>query len=198
MNRILLTILLCIPLLSFSQLRIDKELDSINTEADASKFIETNKEARGKIIVFNKEKHNTRLAEDLFKLSTGGKKVYKTDFEKTYYKVIEKQSIPYYRVSYVYLDGKQKTMDEINLTREKVIRRFYEGYRFKDLARLFSMDQNANRGGDLGWFTNGETHPDFEAEVLDASHGVNEIFTIDIPSKRLVLCCCKNAQYQND
>ena len=184
MSRILFTILICIPLLTFSQKRLDKELDSITTETEAAKFIENNKKVKGKIIVFNKEKHNTNLTKDLFKLSTGGQKIYKSDSEKTYYKVIEKRSIPYYRMSYIYLDGSQKSTKEIHTERLKILQRYKDGAQFKDLAKLHSMDQNAKRGGDLGWFTKGDLHPDFEVKVLDETIEVNDIFTVDIPKQK--------------
>jgi parvulin-like peptidyl-prolyl isomerase len=45
------------------------------------------------------------------------------------------------------------------------------------------MDGNANRGGDSGWFTKGEMHPDFENEIINNNYSLNAIFTIDVPSK---------------
>jgi len=45
--------------IGFAQEQIETKLDSITTEAQASEFIEHHKSAQGKLIVFNKEKHNT-------------------------------------------------------------------------------------------------------------------------------------------
>lgn len=180
--------LLCIAfgfftMIAVSQNSIEKKLDSVEDETLATKFIESNKALKGKIITFNKEKHNTRLAKDLFKLKKGGKKVYKNEMDKTHYKVIEKQEIPYYRVSYIFLDGNEKSMEDIDDMRADIISKYNEGYRFKDLAKHYSMDDSAKRGGDLGWFTQGDMFPEFEDQVINGKHSVNDIFSVDVPTQ---------------
>ena len=168
----------------YAQKDFERELDSIQTETDAQTFIENNKSINGKVIVFNKEKHHTRIADELFRLGKGSKKVYKTDIKKTYYKVIDKEEIPYQKLSYIFLDGSKKSMEEINTLRNHIIAKYNEGFRFEDLAKHYSMDANAKRGGDLGWVTEGDLHPDFESLVLNNQHAVNEIFEVDIPERQ--------------
>ena len=170
--------------LCFSQNDFESELDSIQTLDEAKIYVQKNKSLKGKVITFNKEKHHTKIADELFKLGKGSKKVYKTDMKKTYYKVVEKNEIPYQKLSYIFLDGTKKSMEEINSLRQSIILKYKNGFRFEDLAKHYSMDNNAKRGGDLGWITNGDLHPDFEAQVLNDSHEVNEIFTVDIPDKQ--------------
>jgi parvulin-like peptidyl-prolyl isomerase len=174
---------LLIASVCWSQETLETELDSINDEVSATKFIETHKSNKGKIITFNKEKHNTRLANELFDLNKGGKKTYKTDIDKTHYKVIDKVKIPYYRVSYIFLDGKEKSIDEINTLRSEIIAKYNDGFPFKNLAKRYSMDNNANRGGDLGWFTNGDMVLEFEEAVINSNSNVGDIFTVDIENK---------------
>jgi parvulin-like peptidyl-prolyl isomerase len=174
----LLTLLFIIPLLCVGQGNFNLELDSILSKEDAKTFIRSNKSIKGKIIVFNKEKHKTQLAEDLFKLSKGGKKVVNTEYNNTYYKILDKKEIPHNRVSYVFFDGKKMTTSEINSKRLKIMTLYKNGYKFKDLAKLYSMDINASKGGDLGWFENGKMHQDFENAVK--SHSKEDIFTLDI------------------
>ena len=185
MIKITLAVLLCLSsALILAQNDFESQLDSIHSETDATVYMENNKSIKGKIITFNKEKHHTRLANELFRLGNGSKKVFKTDNEKTYYKVIEKNEIPYLKVSYIFLDGKKKSLDEINALRTEIISKYNDGFRFKDLAKHHSMDDNAKRGGDLGWITKGDLHPDFEAEVLNDSYHVNDIYTVDIPEQQ--------------
>ena len=179
----LLVLLLISPLFVFSQNSIEQELDSISNKEDAKAFAKTHKKTnKSKVLVFNKEKHKTKLANELFRLSVGGKKVVDKDQKKTYYKVIDKEKILHYRVSYIYFDGRKMTVNDINSKRSKIIKQYKQGYKFEALAKLHSMDINANKGGDLGWFPEGQTHPDFENAVKTQSKG--DIFTLDIPDKQ--------------
>ncbi|WP_299366999.1 peptidylprolyl isomerase [Winogradskyella sp.] len=175
----LLALLLFFPLLVFSQNSLEQELDSINSIEDAKTFAKIHKKVnKSKLLTFNKEKHKTRLADELFKLSKGGKKVVKSNQKKTYYKVIDKEKIVHYRASYIYFDGSKMTLDEINNKRSKIISQYKQGYKFEALAQLHSMDSGAKRGGDLGWFPQGQMHPDFENAIK--THSINDIFTLDI------------------
>jgi parvulin-like peptidyl-prolyl isomerase len=181
MNRLLI-ILLFIPLLGSSQEALEQELDSVSTTEEAKTFAKTYKKAnKSKLFTFNKEKHKTRLAESLFELSKGGKQVVKTDYNKTYYKIIDKNKVIHYRASYIYFDGSKMTLEEINTLRSKIIAQYNEGYKFEALAKLHSMDINAKRGGDLGWCPEGQMHPKFEEAVK--TNQTNEIFTLDITDK---------------
>jgi parvulin-like peptidyl-prolyl isomerase len=182
------TLLCCLTVL-FSTLTIaqndfEKEIDSISTELDATSFLEHNKSTKGKFITFNREKHNTKLADDLFKLSTGGKKVYKTEMYKTYYKVIEKVETPHYRISCIYFNGKEKSLEEITQLRKDIIAKFNTGFPFKNLAKRYSMDRNANRGGDLGWLAKGEMYTEFEDQIINSNYTVGDIFTVDVTSQQ--------------
>ncbi|RIA09768.1 parvulin-like peptidyl-prolyl cis-trans isomerase protein [Flavobacteriaceae bacterium MAR_2010_72] len=168
----------------YSQELFETELDSISSEHDASEFIQRHKSLDGKLITFNKEKHNTNLARDLFSLGNGAKKVYKTDIDKTHYKLIDRSNIPYHRVSYIFLDGTKKSVEDISILQQSIISKHKRGVPFKVLAKQYSMDHNANRGGDLGWFTKGDMVPEFEEQVLNPSHHVDDIFTVDLPSRQ--------------
>lgn len=176
------TIMVCS--FGYSQEVFETELDSIISEHDASEFIQRHKSLDGKLITFNKEKHNTNLARDLFSLGKGTKKVYKTDIDKTYYKLIDRLEIPYHRVSYIFLDGTKKSIEKIEKLQQTIISKYKRGIPFKVLAKQYSMDQNANRGGDLGWFAKGDMVPEFEEQVLSPVHNVNDIFTVDLPSRQ--------------
>lgn len=43
--------------------------------------------------------------------------------------------------------------------------RLKHGSQFEELARLYSDDGSASKGGDLGWLTPGETVPEFETAM---------------------------------
>ena len=177
------TFLLFVPFLCFSQYSLEQQLDSIATIEDAKTFAKTNKRAnKSKIFTFNKEKHKTTLADDLFKLSKGEQKVVKTDFKKTHYKIIDKSEIWHQRVSYIYFDGNKMPLEDINTKRYKLISQYNDGYKFEGLAKMHSMDAGAKKGGDLGWFTESEMPISFENAVK--SHNVGDVFTLDFDKQK--------------
>lgn len=173
-------------MLCLAQKKNQSTLDSITTTAQAERFIKSNKAYRGKIYTFNQEKHDTNMTKDLFKLSLGGSKVYENGFEKTTYKVIQKDNVMYYRVSYIFIDSEGLTDYELKRYRQTIFSKFDQGVPFRDLAKQFSMDKNASRGGDTGWFTSGDMPKEFEEEVIgnDKNHYPNKLFTVNISSKK--------------
>ncbi len=179
------SIIFLFTIFSNAQNGFEEELDSIQDETQAVKFLEIHKSSKGQLFVFNKEKHKTELAEELFKLGKGGNRVISNEIEKTHYKVIDKYAVPYYRVSYVYLDGTNKTKDEIYDWEQLILNKYQQGYKFKDLAKQYSMDVNATRGGDLGWFTKGTMDPEFEDLVINSGNSIGDLFTVHIPNKNL-------------
>lgn len=177
--KFLLTLLLFSPLICFTQNPIQKQLDSISTPEDAAKFLKTYKSEEGKVYIFNKEKHKTRLANELFKLSKGSKKVYKTDFKKTYYKIIDKAEVDYYKFNIIVLDGNITSDHSAKVIRDKVLSQYNEGYRFKDLAKHHSSGPTAKMGGDTGWIKLGDISDTFDEHAFNQNHTINEVFTID-------------------
>lgn len=181
------TLLILLFLLSFSisaQKKLKKELDSVTTVERAQRFINSTNGWKNKIITFNEEKHKTKLSEDLLNLSNGGHKVIRKETENIHYKVLEKNEIIYYRVSYILLDGKEFSISSIEKLRPQIIAKHKRGIPFKDLAIQYSMDNNKTRGGDSGWFTYGDMLPEFEQKVMNDNHQVDDIFTVNVESNQ--------------
>ena len=174
-------------LLSFSisaQRELQKELDSVTTIERAQRFIDSKNGRKNKIITFNEEKHKTKLTEELLKLSNGGHKVIKREGENIHYKILEKNEITYYRVSYILLDGKELSISSIENLRPQIIEKHKRGVPFKDLALQYSMDNNRKRGGDSGWFTYGDMLPEFEQQIMNDNHQKDDIFTVNVESNQ--------------
>lgn len=181
------TLLVIIFLLSFStsaQRKLQKELDSVTTIERAQRFINSKNGKKNKIITFNEEKHKTKLTQELLKLSNGGHKVIKKEGENIHYKILEKNEIIYYRVSYILLDGKEFSISSIEKLRPQIIEQHDRGVPFKDLALQYSMDNNKKRGGDSGWFTYGDMLPEFEEQVMNDKHQKDDIFTVNVESNQ--------------
>ncbi|BAO77538.1 peptidylprolyl isomerase [Winogradskyella sp. PG-2] len=167
-----LTLLLLVPFLCFSQESLEQELDLISSSEDAKLFAKSHKKVnKSKVFTFNKEKHKTRLADDLFKLSKGGKKVVKTDFKTTYYKIINKEEVDYYRFNIIVFNEANKAKGN------EVLAKYNEGYKFKDLAKYYSSGPTAKMGGDTGWIKPGDLTTAFDQSAFSSS--VNTLVTID-------------------
>jgi hypothetical protein len=180
-------LLVIIFLLSFNtsaQRKLQKELDSVTTIERAQRFINSKNGKKNKIITFNEEKHKTKLTQELLKLSNGGHKVVKREGENIHYKILEKNEIIYYRVSYILFDGKEFSISSIEKLRPQIIEQHERGVPFKDLALQYSMDNNKKRGGDSGWFTYGDMLPEFEQQVMNDKHQKDDIFTVNVESNQ--------------
>ncbi|WP_370391130.1 peptidylprolyl isomerase [uncultured Winogradskyella sp.] len=182
-----------VPLINFAQVSFETQIDSISTAEEAENFI--NSYNSGKLYVFNEEKHKTRLATDLFKLSKGGKKVIRTEFKTTVYKIIDKSKTLHNRVHYILLDGNTMSLQDIEDRRNDIVSKFQNGYDFKTLAKYYSMDINANKGGDSGWFAEGAMPIQFQTAV--ASHQLNDIFKLDIPEAKAYYVILKTHEAKN-
>ncbi len=180
----LLVIILFLSVSISAQKELQKELDSVTTIEKAQRFIDSKNGRKNKIITFNEEKHKTKLTEELLKLSNGGHKVIKREGENIHYKILEKNEITYYRVSYILLDGKELSISSIENLRPQIIEKHKRGVPFKDLALQYSMDNNKKRGGDSGWFTYGEMLPEFEQQIMNDNHQKDDIFTVNVESNQ--------------
>ncbi|NNK39869.1 MAG: hypothetical protein HKP45_04350 [Winogradskyella sp.] len=178
----LLFVFIFIPALLQSQSLIEQDLDSITTQKEAEDYLKTVNTKQHKIISFNKIKHKTRIAEELFNLPKGGKKSYSGENTKTYYKVLEKRQVLHYRVSVIAFNSEEFSLQNIEQLRQKIITMYNSGYRFKDLAKLYSMEHTSRTGGDLGWLTDSDMPADFEQAVFRTTKSKGSIFTLDLPN----------------
>ena len=183
-KHIFLILVIALSFTVSAQKGFQKELDSVNTVEKAQRFINSIDGIKNKIITFNEEKHKTKLSKELLKLPNGGHKVVRKERENIHYKVLEKNEIIYYRVSYIFLDGKQFSINSIEKLRPQIIEKHNLGMPFKDLAMQYSMDQNKSRGGDSGWFTYGEMLPEFEQQVMNENHQIDDLFTVNVESNQ--------------
>jgi hypothetical protein len=178
MKRFLLLFILIASTLQ-AQEEISTEIDLITDTTSAEEFLKTNKTKGNKLITFNEEKHKSVLATDLFKLSVGGKTTIDSNFEKTTYKVIEKYSITHYRVNYILLDSKNSDVTKTKVNRDKIVTSYKNGSPIEFLAKKYSVAENANRGGDTGWFTKEEVSLFFDMDITGNTHSENEIYTME-------------------
>jgi parvulin-like peptidyl-prolyl isomerase len=137
-----------------------------------------NKE-QGKLVIFNSEKHKTGLARKLLKLKAGRKKIIDQGYYKNLYQVLSKQSIPHYRVRYIFIDKAKFETEEKLQAYLKKVRNLLEKTAFKSVAMQYSMDYKKHVGGDSGWFKEGKTDPVFFREVTANDKLAEEIFEFE-------------------
>ncbi len=183
MNKILLSLILLISFSAFSQKQVKKELASIETIDQAENYLETKKSKKNKLMAFNEEKHKTKLAKMLLEMPVGATKIVDSEFSQTHYKIVDKTNEPHYRISYIFLDETKVDIDKIYEIRKTVMYEYENGIRFEDLAKRYSMDDNAIKGGDSGWFKEGEMPEEIDKEVSDLSHDLDSIYSVRVPSE---------------
>lgn len=163
---------------------VNKQLEAINSEQEAIEFLNANKKtSKGEVIVFNEAKHKTPLAKSLLKKGKGGTKTVENEHEIVHYKVLEVYNEIHYRASIIMFDSNKATLEDINAARALIIKKYEEGYPFDVLAKQYSMDVTANRGGDLGWFTPGTYIEDLEHKIISPDHATNDMFFVDLPDE---------------
>ncbi|KFF05421.1 peptidylprolyl isomerase [Flavobacterium reichenbachii] len=146
-----------------------QNLQQINSIEEAENFI----------------KLNPKAAITTLEISTDSLDYYKNRFLENDLinedKIVKTESIVSMRVSYIYLDGSKLTINDINKQREQIIKLYKKGKSFGDLASIYTMDSNSNKG-DLGWFNEGVMHKTFEDAVK--GHKKNDLFEVDIPENK--------------
>lgn len=179
---LLIILLITIPAFSQSIKKVKNDLSSITTVESAKQFIKDRPDLKCKIYTYNQEKHINELSKKLFELKEQNTLVVEQKHDKALYKIIAIEPIQHYRASYIFFDGKKKNPEEIKFLRKELEIQLRNGKEFKDLAGNHSMDRNASRGGDLGWFTNDYMFPEF-IEALD-EHDINDVFFLDLEEKK--------------
>ena len=81
----------------------------------------------------------------------------------------------------MYLDGNKLDAETIVKYKNEILQSYEDGIRFDDLAKKYSMDKNAIRGGDSGWLKEGNLPIEVETEAFNLEHKVGQIYTVRIP-----------------
>ncbi len=175
MKSLLRIIFYFIGVSAFGQ-NIDKQMETVTTVAQADAFIKSNTNLDAQLLTISSDKDTSDINKKLFLKNLGD--IFPDD--NFTYKIIESVNALSFRVSYIYLDGNKLSLQSIDSLRKIILHKYKNGISFLDLVKEYNMD--SNKKGDLGWFTEGMMMKEFEMAVR--SHKLNDIFTIDIPSKK--------------
>ncbi|TNJ46628.1 peptidylprolyl isomerase [Tamlana fucoidanivorans] len=162
----------------FTQTSTEDALNLIHSEEQAKSYLTQKPSKQNKLITFNEEKHKTILAKELFKTSIGITKIFDHEFETIFYKVMTKSRKTYYRGAIIHLNGENLEYAAIEALQKTIMDKYKNGASFDFLAKQYSIDNHANKGGDLGWFLSGDKHVQLETSIIE--HDLGDIFALNI------------------
>lgn len=170
---------------SFSQTDIKQlktDLELVTDVKSAKKFIKNTHSVKAKVHTYNEEKHNNSLSKKLFSKAIGTSFETEEQSANTIYKIISITPTLHYRASYIFLDGKKLSKFKIDSLRTVIMSKLDSGQQFNQLAGKYSMDRNAIKGGDLGWFTKNKASKDFINSLKE--NKTNTIYNLDLPKAK--------------
>lgn len=162
--------------------QLKKDLNVVTDIESAKQFIKDNPELKAKIYTYNEEKHNNSLSKKLFSKTIGSSLETEEQSATTFYKIISIHPILHYRASYIYLNGKKLKKSTIDSLKQVIASKLKSGSQFNQLAGKYSMDRNAIRGGDLGWFTADNVSEEFVKSLKENSQ--NTVYNLDLPDSK--------------
>ncbi len=146
---------------------------------DADDVKEYRKE--GELIIFNEEKHRTNLALSLLDKKVGKDMEQETPTRLRTYEVIADTEIDHHRLRYIFINGNKLSQKMVKNRINYIKQLLDDNASFESVAHQYSMDRNARRGGDSGWFKKAETHPVFYKAIANENRYANEVFEVSIP-----------------
>jgi|GEM_PF-536237 len=184
--------------ISFAQTdnkELKKGLELVTDIKSAKQFIKNHPELKAKIYTYNEEKHNNNLSKKLFNTTIGSSFETEEQSATTLYKIISIEPTLHYRASYIYLDGKKLKESSVDSLKQVIASKLKSGILFNRLAGQYSMDRNAIRGGDLGWFTANKVSEQFVNSLKE--NDPNTIYNLNLPDLKKYYIINKTQQQKD-
>ena len=161
----------------FAQQTVVDQLQKINTQPEAEKYIAAHPELKPAILKLSAGKDSTLIDKRLLRQKKGD--VFSVGYVT--YKVLESSETVRYRASYIFLDGGSLSPSEIETLKKQIVQKLNEGANFEQLSDQYTMDGNKTKG-DTDWFF-GELMFPKEFQDAVAAHKKGEIFFVDVSEK---------------
>lgn len=159
-------------------------LATIQTIEQANAYLTAANAPTGEIFVLRSTTDTTAYDRELIALKPGDIMEFDSDDKKThfFYKSLAATPLTAFRVKYIYLDQRKLSVRQIDSLRTIILNRLKKGDPFELLAQTYSMDGNAKKGGDIGWFPEGMMVGTFETQIKN--HKLGDVYTVDIPAQQ--------------
>jgi parvulin-like peptidyl-prolyl isomerase len=163
---------------------IKSDLSKIQTTQQAKEYLGKQSSIKGELFELNSGRDTTDMDKELIGENAGHLIDYESEDKKKHYffKTLSVTQVRSFRVQYIFLDNKKITKEKVDSLKSVIFKRLDNGESFDILAREYSMDINSQKGGDLGWFSEGMMMREFEEKIKRKQTG--EIFAVDIPSEK--------------
>ncbi|OBX21473.1 MULTISPECIES: peptidylprolyl isomerase [Bizionia] len=163
-----------------AQEAVTPTFETITNADEAQLFLDSNPSRSNTFIVFNEENHKTELARNLF---SSGQTTVDGHLERTRYKVVDRFTTTHYRANYIFIDGNKIDAEAAESLIKTISKKYKDGVPFSKLAQQYSMDRNANRNGDTGWFAPGKMHPELERVIINVPISKRDLFSFELKDK---------------
>ena len=163
---------------AWSQLTVREQFEKINTVQEAQKYVDANQNLKPEIFKLVYGKDSSKVDNRLLKLTKGDI----LSIGYTTYKILESNESVNYRASYIFLDGAELSVSQIDSLRKLIMQKLSEGVPFEKLSDEYTMDGN-NTHGDTGWFFGEEMVP-IELQNGVKNHKLGDIFFVDVPDRK--------------
>ena len=161
-----------------AQPTVREQFEKISTLQEAQKFVDANQALKPEIYTLTYGKDSSRVDQRLLKLTKG--EILSIGY--TTYKILESKESVNYRASYIFLDGAELSVSEIENLRKLILQKISEGVPFEKLSDEYTMDGN-NTHGDTGWFFGEEMVPR-ELQNGVKNHKLGDVFFVDVPDRK--------------
>ena len=164
--------------------KVKLELSNVHTIEQANKYLANQSSITGQLFELNALADSTDFDKELLTSDVGNIIDFESEDKKKhlFFKTLESFQIKSFRVQYIFLDNSKLDINQIDSLRNMILKKVDRGESFAELAKEYSMDNNSQKGGDLGWFEEGMMRKEFEGTIKSKKYG--DVFKVDIPSEK--------------
>jgi peptidyl-prolyl cis-trans isomerase D len=147
-------------------------------EKDKSKYqVPERRVARYALVDVNQIRQNVHVSDDMLKLQ------YQSNIQQ--YQVPNRVHIEH--IVFMTVGKTDAEVEEIKKRAEDVLKQVKKGGKFEDLAKKYSEDTIKDKGGDIGWITQGQALPEYERAAFSLPVGS----TSDLIRTQIGICIIK-------